>query len=683
MAKNTARGIEWADDKNYNPNDFEVGGQAGGADARRAEYDRKGRVASGRDAVQIDTSQSDASRAGQAAAGDMMRDAATGRVSVAQQQADRQMKQAAQAQAAQAASARGTAGLAMAGRQAAAGTANAQQNIAGQAQINATQERLAAQQAYAQQQAQQRGQDMQGAQAQAGMTMGQRQLNQQGQLAYDAMGQQTDAMQMQGGQARQGTLSQSAQAAQSLNAGINENNTKRQAETEGKFIDAGIEAGKSVLGALALSDANAKTGIVPILSDVRAKMSPGSSRMFEDSYVGESDWAGAKDKPKAAEPDGLAKFMSGFSGKGAAPMGGAAPAGGFSIPPMGPGVAGLFSDANAKTGVVPILSDIRSKVGGGPSGGVLDVGSSGMLPGWGLDRGGSGGMNVKQAAEEHNQAALAYQNQAGAGGGGPATGRQYVSDANAKTSIVPILSDVRSKVGGVLSDTTSKDARIADPRFAALARAGVAKDGSIGASLPLGSVDVNGRTYEPRFSDSGRAYAEDVTLGDAADEGGGTPGAGPRKASLESKPRAPAGEAPKPKPKPKKREKSLDEMAAELQRDVDKRLAEPDRPPAVQAALDRSTDPFTAQLADGLAPSEYSYKPGFGEDPNDRHVGPMAQSMAANPATSVAVMQDPETGLLALEGKKLAKLTAGGVGHLAKKQAETDRKLAGLMRGAR
>jgi hypothetical protein len=88
-------------------------------------------------------------------------------------------------------------------------------------------------------------------------------------------------------------------------------------------------------------------------------------------------------------------------------------------------------------------------------------------------------------------------------------------------------------------------------------------------------------------------------------------------------------------------------------------------------------DPMLAQLADGAAPSAYRYKPGYGEDTTDTHVGPMAQNMAANPVTSVAVTRSPENGMLALDGKKSLKLALGGMGYLAKKQQELEARLAG------
>lgn len=85
-------------------------------------------------------------------------------------------------------------------------------------------------------------------------------------------------------------------------------------------------------------------------------------------------------------------------------------------------------------------------------------------------------------------------------------------------------------------------------------------------------------------------------------------------------------------------------------------------------------DPGTAQLANGLMPSFYDYKRGIGT-PGEKF-GPMAQNMAANPATATAVRQDPNTGLLAIDGKDGLKVALGGVGHLAQRQAMTEQQLA-------
>lgn len=88
-------------------------------------------------------------------------------------------------------------------------------------------------------------------------------------------------------------------------------------------------------------------------------------------------------------------------------------------------------------------------------------------------------------------------------------------------------------------------------------------------------------------------------------------------------------------------------------------------------------DRMTGQLAKGLAPYAYEYKPGFGTD--GQKVGPMAQEMAANDVTATAVRQDPQTGLLAIDRDDGLKVALGGVGHLAAKQAKQEEMLMGLL----
>jgi hypothetical protein len=88
-------------------------------------------------------------------------------------------------------------------------------------------------------------------------------------------------------------------------------------------------------------------------------------------------------------------------------------------------------------------------------------------------------------------------------------------------------------------------------------------------------------------------------------------------------------------------------------------------------------DRMTGQLARGLAPYAYEYKPGFGTE--GQKVGPMAQEMAANDVTATAVRQDPQTGLLAIDRDDGLKVALGGVGHLAAKQAKQEEMLMGLL----
>lgn len=88
-------------------------------------------------------------------------------------------------------------------------------------------------------------------------------------------------------------------------------------------------------------------------------------------------------------------------------------------------------------------------------------------------------------------------------------------------------------------------------------------------------------------------------------------------------------------------------------------------------------DRMTGQLAHGLAPYAYEYKPGFGTE--GQKVGPMAQSMAANDVTATAVRQDPQTGLLGIDRDDGLKVALGGVGHLAQKQAAQEQLIAALL----
>jgi hypothetical protein len=88
-------------------------------------------------------------------------------------------------------------------------------------------------------------------------------------------------------------------------------------------------------------------------------------------------------------------------------------------------------------------------------------------------------------------------------------------------------------------------------------------------------------------------------------------------------------------------------------------------------------DRMTGQLARGLQPYAYEYKPGFGTE--GQKVGPMAQEMAANDVTSTAVRQDPQTGLLAIDRDDGLKVALGGVGHLASKQAQQEALIAELL----
>lgn len=91
-------------------------------------------------------------------------------------------------------------------------------------------------------------------------------------------------------------------------------------------------------------------------------------------------------------------------------------------------------------------------------------------------------------------------------------------------------------------------------------------------------------------------------------------------------------------------------------------------------------DPM-AEANRSMVPSSYSYKPGFespGQAPGETNVGPMAQNMAADPVASNAVVQDPETGLLALDKEKSLKLVMGSAASLQQQNDEQEARLRRL-----
>jgi len=88
-------------------------------------------------------------------------------------------------------------------------------------------------------------------------------------------------------------------------------------------------------------------------------------------------------------------------------------------------------------------------------------------------------------------------------------------------------------------------------------------------------------------------------------------------------------------------------------------------PAAPMAEANRSMDPYS-----------YSYKPGFvpsSQVPGETNVGPMANAMASDPVASTAVVQDPNSGLLAIDKEKGLKLTMGGLASLQRQVDEMKR----------
>jgi hypothetical protein len=82
---------------------------------------------------------------------------------------------------------------------------------------------------------------------------------------------------------------------------------------------------------------------------------------------------------------------------------------------------------------------------------------------------------------------------------------------------------------------------------------------------------------------------------------------------------------------------------------------------------------FTAQIADGLAPTRYDYKPGMG--PSGTETGIIAQNAARNPLTAGAVHQDGQ-GLLALDPARSVKLSLAAAGNNAQEIQRIKQQLA-------
>lgn len=273
---------EKAKGRNVDSNNYEYGGQAGGAQAQTDAYRSQAAGAQGRQATQTgtvginygaannDRLQGQQARQGQnALAGAMQQRALGGGPSVAQMQADRQMQQAMAQQAAMAGSARGAGGLAAAQRNAAFANANAAADISGQAQINAAQERRDDTNAAAAMYGAMRGGDLGAqqqaanqAQNQAGMQVQQNQFNadlrdrQAGRndamtMGYEGMGQQTQLAQMGARQNYEAQQSANTMGAQGINASVGGQNASMNQANAMNVLGMAQKAAGAIAGALA------------------------------------------------------------------------------------------------------------------------------------------------------------------------------------------------------------------------------------------------------------------------------------------------------------------------------------------------------------------------------------------------------------------------------------------------
>lgn len=239
-----------------NPLAYQYGGQYGGAAAEQNRYAQMGQTAGGNAAAQMNLGAFNGI-AGQYG-GDtnnalsMLQRQASGQgPSIADAQMQQGLSQARQAQMQQAASARGGGANLVAAEQLAGSNASQQQSASiGQGAVARAQEQLGAQQAYGnlanQAYATQGGLAAQIAQNQAGFQQGQNQLNQQGQLAYEAMRQGVFNSQM--------TAQQAAEAANSgaYQFGQNQNMQQQAMDNANRNALVGglMTAGGTVLGTL-------------------------------------------------------------------------------------------------------------------------------------------------------------------------------------------------------------------------------------------------------------------------------------------------------------------------------------------------------------------------------------------------------------------------------------------------
>jgi hypothetical protein len=324
--------------------------------------------------------------------------------SIASQQAALDMQRATAAQSSAAASARGAAGLALAGQNAANNTATMQSAISNNAQVNAMNERLAAEQnalgaysgiragdvqsqAQAAQQAQYAAQlGAQQNQFNAGLAQQQHGLNDA--YSMGLYGQEANVRQMQlnGGLASQGLLSQSQMNATNQNVAISQNNANREYDYYKQAMGAaqgGLTAGTMMQGTPAPSVQPA-TGVGAPTSGVGAN---GSTNMVGVPVPSD-------DRMKSGiTPLGLLGVYGGAGSGPQNPMSGPVGGGGYGAAPSsyevlsngGENVAasgdamsrvatqyqsdptggmqsgGLLSDYRAKSGSYGLLSDDRAK----------------------------------------------------------------------------------------------------------------------------------------------------------------------------------------------------------------------------------------------------------------------------------------------------------------------------------
>jgi hypothetical protein len=296
-------------------------------------------------------------------------------------------------------------------------------------------------------------------------------------------------------------------------------------------------------------------------------------------------------------------------------------------PPGGGG--GTTSDARAKMGAQPIggggfmLSDVTSKVGLAQLGGPNQVPMGGAAPA-SFDSLSGGGMDVGGSLRAHSNFATQYQRDP--------SGGMMVSDDRAKVRDAERQAYLLGRAHGVERN----------PEFAY-------------GGAPKSGEEIVDR--DPWQSDARRAEQRPEWLEGYMHEQGGQSSRAGLAMGLDP----------------------LSDRAGGMMR---RGTGVEDAPQFQSRAGDfyagqPAMSEMTGQLARGLQPYAYEYKPGFGTE--GQKVGPMAQEMAANDVTSTAVRKDPQTGLLAIDRDDGLKVALGGVGHLAQKQAQQEQLIAELL----
>lgn len=602
---------ERAPEVEVDPNAYQYGGRAGGADEAANRYRGIGEGAQNRQGVQVDYGQANQDRAlalqargqqGQVA--DAMMARAMGRTqSIAQMQADRQMGQAAAAQQSAAASARGPAALALAQGNAGANTAQAQSAIAGQAQINAANERLQAEQAAFGAASGMRGQDMGSQQQSAQQAQFQGQLN-------DAQRGRNDQMQMGMTQAEMGVRNAQLGASQNQQAQIAAN----------KLGAAGINAGvggqnaamnqqnsMSVLG-MAQGVAGGITG-----SDIRMKMAPPQMRADGGPIAAGQPYIVGERGPELVVPSQPGTVVP---NEAIAPSTwGAAPA-----------------DEDAQRFAAQQAATQQATVG------ALQQSM------------GAGGVNENPWARDVRQVSALRQ---------ASPGLVSAEDRERERHSRSILSSRMKQDAPPAADSKDEKAAVEAGEKVPEQKKPATLSSRLGGALSKAGSDTMDRASRVDTSyHGGGGYVPpqliSMTPSDIAAKTGLVPITGPSAPSF-------AGQSGMLGGSPKGELAAHSDFATQFARNPGGMAVSDER---AKKVIDGEQNVANANRAQES--SAYAYKPEFTppeQEEGELNVGPMAQTMAEDPVASTAVKKDP-SGLLVLDNNKLNKVQSAGLASL-------------------